>query len=293
MCQHVVSRWCLSENEVDRNMSIDTVAVAQRQEGGLFEALVADGFSGYCVGPKHNPAALICVYEWPEHFDVIVVPSGGGHAAAARLAKPADVFDPPDTAVWAWVGPPDLAIWAMLDLPHPDHAAAPAAALDTPTQLRALRKGQRPLIIRVPDEQRRGHRAVRLSRMQTRAISEQFFNDLLDEVDSESAVGFALNFTEDGTFQWGNFPPVVGREAIREFTDGFFAMVSSVRHQLDHYWRVGVEEPIAMTNGRVTFTRLDGEVVTVPFSTVCHFTPDGTKMTYYQVYLDPSALMQS
>lgn len=269
-------------------MSIDTVAVAQK--GGLFEALLDDGFRGYCVGSRDDPTALICVYEWPEHYDLIVVPSGAGPAAAARLTKPAEVFDPPDTAVWAWVGDPYMAIWALLDLPHPDHAAAPATGSDTPAQLRALREGQRPMIIRVPDEQRRGRRAVRLSRMQTRVMSEQFFNDLLDEVDSQTAIGFASNFTEDGAFTWGNFPTLTGRTAITEFTQGFFPNVISVRHQLDSYrlWR---EELYAATTGRVTFTKLDGSVVTVPFSTAACFTPDGTKMTDYRVYLDPSPLV--
>lgn len=273
-------------------MSIDAVAVAQKQEewfGGLFEALLADGFSGYCYGPKDDPTALICVYEWPKHYDVIVVPSDGP-AAAARLTKPAAVFNLPDTAVWAWVGAPALAIWALLDLPHPDHPDAPAAVVATPVQLRALRKQQRPMIIRVPDEERRGRRAARLSQMQTRVPSEQFFNDLFDEVDSAGAIGAAENFTEDGTFLFGNLPPMVGRTAIAKFTMGLYSMVSRVHHRLDNYWRVG--EQHAFTNGMVTFTRLDDTELTVPFATVSHFTPDGAKLTYHQVYLDPSTLMQ-
>ena len=53
-----------------------------------------------------------------------------------------------------------------------------------------------------------------------------------------------------------------------------------------------MEERCALTTGRVTFTRLDGTEVTVPFATESFFTADGTKMTSYQVYLDPSPLVQ-
>jgi hypothetical protein len=73
------------------------------------------------------------------------------------------------------------------------------------------------------------------------------------------------------------------------FTHGFFPMVTGVRHRLDNYYLVDAQ--IAITDGQVTFFRLDGTEVTVPFSTRAHFTPDGTLMTSYQVYLDPSPLV--
>ena len=275
-----------------------SMALAQKHEDlvdALFQALVNDGFIAYCCGPKERPTAIVCVYEWPGHFDVITLRLEGD-AAAARLAKPADVLNPPDTGddlcVWAWVGEPDSAMWALLDLPHPDHPGAPAEVVPTPAALRVPREQQRAgnMHIRVPDVGKACVRAARLSQPRpARIMSEQFFNDLLDEVDSERAIGFALNFTEDGTFTWGNFPSMVGRTAIAEFTGGFFAMISTVRHQLDNYWRVG--ERHTMTNGRVTFTRLDDSELTVPFATVSQFTPDGTRMTSYQVYLDPSPLV--
>lgn len=279
-------------------------SVAQQQEDlntTLFEALIADGFTRCRCGPnKDDPTALIVFYEWPDHLDMITVPRDGP-SAAARLVKPSGVaavdnnpkpfvLNPPPTALWAWVGPVDQAIWALLELPHPDCPDAPAQEIPTPKALRVPREDQRPMVIRVPDKGKRSARAVRLSQPRPpRVMSEQFFNDLLDEVDRESAIGFALNFTEDGVFRWGNFEPVEGRTAITEFTQGFFSMVSAVRHQIDNYWLVTGQ--LAVTDGRVTFFPLDGEEVTVPFATRARFTLDGTLMTAYQVYLDPSPLL--
>ena len=186
--------------------------VAQQQEDltiGLFEALVADGFTSCCCGPKDNPTAMIVFYEWPDHLDMITVPRNGP-AAAARLVKPSGVraldddrdplvLNPPPTVIWAWVGPADMAIWALLDLPHPECPDAPVEEISTPEALRVPREQQRPMYIRMPDEGKKGARAARLSQPRSpRVMSERFFNDLLDEVDSESAVGFASNFTEDG-----------------------------------------------------------------------------------------------
>lgn len=288
-----------------------TTTAARKQEdqkqkdlvGGLVAALLADGFTGYCCGSKDDPTAVIAFYEWPEHLDVITMPRKG-HAAAARLVKPpADgvrvvpdgdsnplVLNPPRTAVWAWVGPMDMAIWALLELPHPECPDAPAEVVPTPAVLWVPREQQRPMHIRVPDQEKKGARAARLSRPRPpKVMSEQFFNDLLDEVDAERAIGFALNFTEDGAFTWGNFPTLIGRTAITEFTQSFFSQISSVKHQLDNYWRQGDQH--AMTNGRVTFTRLDGSEVTVSFATVSLFTPDGTLLADYQVYLDSSPLV--
>jgi hypothetical protein len=271
------------------------VAAAQKQEDlidALFQALVNDGFIAYCCGPKDRPTAVICVYEWSEHFDVLTL-RVDGPAAAARLVKPADALNPPDTGddncVWAWVGEPDGAMWALLDLPHPARPEAPTELIRTPEALRISREEQRPMRVRVPDEGKAGTRAARLLLQEPKVMGERFFNDLLDEVDSKRAAAFASYFTKDGTLRWGNFEPVVGRLAITEFTEGFFSLIVSVRHDVDDYWQV--EGDRTVTTGRVTFTRHEGSEVTVPFMTLSLFTPDGTKMIHYQVCLDPSPVL--
>ena len=276
-----------------------TVEIEVDVIGSLFEALIGDGFTGYCCGPKDDPHVVIALYEWPEHVDVITMPQKGP-AAAARLAKPAVripdgelnplVLKLPTTALWAWVGPMDIAVWALLDLPHPECPGAPAAEIQAPASLSVPRDQQRPMYIRVPDEEKARTRAVRLSQSRPpKIMSKQFFYDLVDEVDSQRAIGFALNFTKDGKLTFGNFKTLVGRTAITEFTEGFFSRISEVKHRVDSYWRLG--EQLAMTNGRVTFTRLDGSAVTMPYASVSHFAVDATLLTHHRTYLDPSPVV--
>lgn len=281
--------------------------VAQEQEdliGGLVEALLAEGFTGYCCGPKKDPHAMIAVYEWRDHVDMITM-HREGHAVAVRLANPGGVripdgepnplvLNPPDTVEWAWGGPMDTAIWQLLDLPHPEHPDAPAAKIPTPEALRVPRESQRPLHIRVPDPARVDAHAARLRERPPKILSPEYFNDLLEYVDRESAIAFASHFVPNGKFTWGNFPTLTGRTAITEFTQGFFAKISAVEHDPDpkgyHLWG---EDLYVATTGRVTFIKLDGSKVTVPYSTGSHFNPegDGTKMDDYTVYLDPSPLV--
>ena len=270
--------------------------------GSLFKALVDDGFTSCRCGPAGDPTALIVYYQWPDCIDMVTV-TQRGPAAAARLEIPGGacvlgdnpdddslVLNPPSRARWAYVGPPETTIFALLDLPHPECPDALAGNFPTPSELRVPREQQRPMTIRVPVEGKRGARAARLSQPGPQKImGERFFNDLLDEVDSENAIGFASHFTLDAEFTWGNFEKRVGRTEIIMFTHGFFPMVTGVRHRLDNYYLVDAQ--IAITDGQVTFFRLDGTEVTVPFSTRAHFTPDGTLMTSYQVYLDPSPLV--
>lgn len=265
----------------------------------LSALLVADGFTRYCFGPKDDPHALIAVYEWAQHLDVITM-HPDGRAAAARLVIPPGgirvpdkpdpfVLNPPDTAIWAFEGPMPTTMFALLKLPHPEDPAAPVAEVATPEALRVPQEHQCQIRIRVPETGRAGVRAARLSEPKPPRMSEQFFNDLLDEIDSERALGFALYFIDNGIFRWGNFAPVVGRPAIATFTQAFFGMVSSVRHDVKNYWQV--DDRRAVTNGWVTFTPHEGEPMTVPFMTLSYFTPDGTLMESYQVCLDPSPLV--
>ena len=264
----------------------------QKQEDAveaLFQALVDDGFTAYCCGPTDDPTAVIAYYEWPDHIDMITV-AQDGPAAAARLARPVDVLDPPDTALWIWVGDMESAIWALLGLPHPDDHDAPAAAVPTPEALRVPRELQRPMAIRVPDEEKAGARVARLSLARDkRNMSREFFRDLFAQVDGRAAIGAAENFTDDGTLQFANYPPMTGRTAIAQFVTILFELAATVKHELHNFWAVG--DRTAITNGMVTFTRHDLTELVVPFATVSQFNEDRTLLTDHQVYVDCSALV--
>ena len=113
-----------------------------------------------------------------------------------------------------------------------------------------------------------------------------FFEDLFKGVDARDARQFADHFTEDGVFRFGNLPPVRGRSAIHDFIEGFFASIGGISHQFDDCWTVA--EDRALCAGEVTYVRLDGSKLTVPWATVSRF--EGGLLAEYQAYVDTSQL---
>ena len=83
----------------------------------------------------------------------------------------------------------------------------------------------------------------------------------------------------------GNTPPIVGRPAIREAVAGFFAAIGGCRHRLVQSW-TGPDS--AVCEGEVTYTRLDGSKVTIPFVNV--FKLGDGRITSYRIYIDNGPL---
>lgn len=267
-----------------------TVTEQQDVVGRLLQAVVDDGFTVHCFGSKEDPAALLAVYEWPDHVDVITLPRRGP-AAAARLAKPADVLDPPPRAVWSFVAEErETVIWALLRLAHPDHPDAPAENVLTPAALRIPRELlQQPVHIRTPAPEKVGARADRLSQEREENVSREFFRQLFAQVDSFAAVATALNFTNEATFHFGNYPPMVGPTAIAGFVETLCGLVATVRHRIYDFWELA--DRTAFTVGRVTFTRHNLTELTVPFATVTFFNDDCTLIVRHQVFVDASGIL--
>jgi ketosteroid isomerase-like protein len=111
---------------------------------------------------------------------------------------------------------------------------------------------------------------------------------LFAAIDRQDADAFARHFAPEGCFQFGNAPPVAGREAVRDMVGGFFASITGLRHQLDDVWEVpgGV-----VVVGMVTYTRHDGSELRVPFCDVLRLR--GDEVTHYQIYIDTSLLYQA
>jgi hypothetical protein len=259
--------------------------------GDLSQELVDDGFTLYCCGSKDNPTALMASYEWDHHIDVITVRENV--AAAARLPRSDIEFytNPPDFALWSYTGEPTKTIWELLKLPPPEHPDAPDGDFPTPPHLRVPRESQRPMAIRKPASGKAGARAERLRRgREGQDISRAFFGELFRQVDSKAAVAAAENFDPDvGTLHFANYPPMVGRAAIAEFVTLLFKMAAGVEHVIYNFRELSGRE--AFTNGVVTFTRLGGSKLTVPFCTFSLFDDDLKLLTYHQVYVDASDLV--
>ena len=109
--------------------------------------------------------------------------------------------------------------------------------------------------------------------------------DLFATIDAGDAAAFARFLTPDGSFRFGNAPPAVGRAAIEATVAGFFASIRRCEHRLLRCWSAPGSEAV---QGEVTYTRLDGSRLTVPFVNV--FLRDGVLIRDYQIHIDASQL---
>ncbi len=112
-----------------------------------------------------------------------------------------------------------------------------------------------------------------------------WWNELLASIDAKDTAKFVSYLTPDGEFIFGNAPAAVGHAAVGAAVSGFFAAIRSCQHRLTATWD-GPES--AVGEGTVTYTRLDGSTITLPFVDVFHFR--GGKIGRYQIYMDVNPL---
>jgi len=112
-----------------------------------------------------------------------------------------------------------------------------------------------------------------------------FVEDLYRSVDAKDAEAFCGFLTDGASFRFANAEPVVGKDNVREAVSGFFSMVAGMSHRLDNVWDQGDD---LISNGRVTYKRLDGTELSVPFATI--FKLEDGKIADYLIYVDASAL---
>lgn len=86
-------------------------------------------------------------------------------------------------------------------------------------------------------------------------------------VDRKDAAGFAAVFTPDAWLRFGNNPRLEGPETIREAIAGFFQAMVSLSHESKGTFLDG---DTLFLEAVVTYTRHDGNKVSVPAMTVFH-----------------------
>jgi uncharacterized protein (TIGR02246 family) len=113
-------------------------------------------------------------------------------------------------------------------------------------------------------------------------------------VDHKDADGFAAVFTDDGSLQFGNSPPLVGRDAIRAAIAQFFSAFASLRHTAAHTWLDG---DTLILEAVVSYVRHDGGHVTVPATTIFHLAhgehPAAPVADACRIYVDLTPLFAS
>ncbi|MEP6884851.1 MAG: nuclear transport factor 2 family protein [Gammaproteobacteria bacterium] len=115
--------------------------------------------------------------------------------------------------------------------------------------------------------------------------SHAWWQHLFSAIDARDSAGFVALLTPDAHFRFGNGPTVIGCEAIGAAVSGFFSAIASCRHRLIRSWST----PTGVAcEGEVTYGRLDGSTITVPFANVLDL--QGDLVCSYRIYIDNSPL---
>lgn len=115
--------------------------------------------------------------------------------------------------------------------------------------------------------------------------ASEWLPSLFGTIDAADAGSFCAYLTGNATFRFGNAPPVQGRSAIEQAVRRFFASIRRSRHQLGRVWPAA--EAVAV-EGSVTYTRLDGTDITLPF--VDTLVLRGDRISEYSIYIDITPL---
>jgi hypothetical protein len=87
----------------------------------------------------------------------------------------------------------------------------------------------------------------------------------------------------EGIVTFGNQPPLRGVDAVRIGCQGFFSTIAGLSHEIVGLWTSNGATTVKL---RVTYTRHDGGVVTIPVVTLIE-TEDGSDLIReYSVYFD-------
>lgn len=108
---------------------------------------------------------------------------------------------------------------------------------------------------------------------------------LLGTIDGKDVPGFLGFLTEDCEFRFGNGPAVRGQAEVGALVGGFLGAIGGTRHTLSRTW---TGDGSAVCEGEVTYTRLDGSTLTLPFVNV--FDLRHGRIARYLIYIDNSAL---
>ena len=111
------------------------------------------------------------------------------------------------------------------------------------------------------------------------------FKGLFASIDAMDTERFLSFIREDGTFRFGSSPSVTGRDGIRAAVENFFATFAALRHDIE---KLILQGDAAACEGRVTYTRHDGSLITLPFANI--FGVESGLISTYHVYIDIAPL---
>jgi ketosteroid isomerase-like protein len=110
-------------------------------------------------------------------------------------------------------------------------------------------------------------------------------NELFKAIDVCDVDRFLTFLDPDATFRFGSAPSVTGHDAITVAVTGFFETIEGLQHDLINTVSSG---SMQVCEGDVTYTRLDGSNVTLPFVNIFEF--DEGLICDYRIYVDVAPL---
>jgi ketosteroid isomerase-like protein len=113
----------------------------------------------------------------------------------------------------------------------------------------------------------------------------QWWDSLFASIDAKQTIAFAAMLCEDAVFRYGSGPEVHGRAAIAACVEQVFATFRSCSHRVLRRWEI---EDMRICHGIVTYTRLDGREVPLPFCNLMTMRED--LVARYEIYVDPGPL---
>ncbi|WP_341317561.1 nuclear transport factor 2 family protein [Paraburkholderia sp. IMGN_8] len=105
---------------------------------------------------------------------------------------------------------------------------------------------------------------------------------MFSAIDAMDVEGFLSNLAENVTFQFGNAPALVGREAVREGVVAFFSSIAALRHEMTGKWEA---DEITILRFMTYYTRHDHNEVEVPCAVILHHA-ENTLIDDYRIYID-------
>jgi ketosteroid isomerase-like protein len=106
--------------------------------------------------------------------------------------------------------------------------------------------------------------------------------NLFADIDRMDADAWASYLAEDATMRFGNEPPVHGRQACRDALASFYELIDGLSHDIVEQWEQG---NATIVEANVTYTRKDGQRVTVPVVTIYRTSADDL-IGDYRVFID-------
>lgn len=104
-------------------------------------------------------------------------------------------------------------------------------------------------------------------------------------VDATDLDAFIELHTDDAVVNINDNPPAVGKDAIRETIGGFWSVIGGLSHNIVNRYEDG---DTTILESEVTYTRQDGQQVTINTASVLH--RNGDKVDRLAFYNDPSPI---